>query len=123
MSQSLFSTSWYRVAGVRPRLRSHAQIHRHVYRGTVWYVLQNHSTGKFHRFKELPDFTGGLVGYAGYDTARYYEPDKLTDTAPKDDRRLPDLSFGLYNELVIFDHVDKTIKVVANADVQGQGIA
>ncbi len=34
---------------------------------------------------------------------------------PRDDRRLPDLLFGLYNELVIFDHVDKTIKVVANA--------
>jgi len=33
---SLFSTSWYRVAGVRPRLRNHAQIHRHVYRGGVW---------------------------------------------------------------------------------------
>ena len=36
---------------------------------------------------------------------------------PKDDRQLPDLLFGLYGELVIFDHVDKTIKVVANADL------
>ncbi len=26
--------------------------------------------------------------------------------------------FGLYDELVIFDHVDKTIKVVANADLK-----
>ena len=68
----------------------------------------------------LPAFTGGLVGYAGYDTIRYYEGDKLT-APPKDDRRLPDLLFGLYNELVIFDHVDKTIKVVANADVVAHG--
>jgi anthranilate synthase component 1 len=30
---------------------------------------------------------------------------------------LPDLLFGLYGELVIFDHVDKTIKVVANAQI------
>src|SRR5581483_9531848 len=57
-----------------------------------------------------------LVGYAGYDTIRYYEGEKLP-SPPKDDRHLPDLLFGLYGELVIFDHVDKTIKVVANADL------
>ncbi len=61
MSQSLFSTSWYRVAGVRPRLRNHAQIHRHVYRGGVWYVLQNHSTGKFHRFTPVANLIIGLM--------------------------------------------------------------
>lgn len=73
---------------------------------------------KYHHVKNLPAFTGGLVGYAGYDTIRYYEGEKLT-APPKDDRHIPDLLFGLYNELVIFDHVDKTIKVVANADLSG----
>ena len=71
---------------------------------------------RYHHNKNLPAFTGGLVGYAGYDTIRYYEGEKL-QSPPKDDRRIPDLLFGLYNELVIFDHVDKTIKVVANADL------
>jgi anthranilate synthase component 1 len=71
---------------------------------------------RYHHDKHLPLFTGGLVGYAGYDTIRYYEGEKLPNP-PKDDRRLPDLLFGLYGELVIFDHVDKTIKVVANADL------
>ncbi|MEO8202765.1 MAG: HlyD family efflux transporter periplasmic adaptor subunit [Betaproteobacteria bacterium] len=61
MSQSMFSTSWYRVAGVRPRLRNHAQVHRHVYRGSVWYVLQNHSTGKFHRFTPIANLVIGLM--------------------------------------------------------------
>lgn len=64
----------------------------------------------------LPAFTGGLVGYAGYDTIRYYEGEKLSHP-PVDDRQIPDLLFGLYGEMVIFDHVDKTIKIVANADV------
>jgi len=64
----------------------------------------------------LPNFTGGLVGYAGYDTIRYYEGEKLS-TPPPDDRKLPDVQFALYNEIVVFDHVDKTIKVVANADL------
>ena len=57
----MFSTSWYRVAGVKPRLRNHAQIHRHVYRGSVWYVMQNHSTGKFHRFTPVANLFIGLM--------------------------------------------------------------
>ncbi len=72
---------------------------------------------RFFRNKNLPTFTGGLVGFAGYDTARYYEPEKLA-SPPPDDRKLPDVLFGLYGELVVFDHVDKTIKVIANADVK-----
>jgi anthranilate synthase component 1 len=76
---------------------------------------------KYHQDKHLPAFTGGLVGYAGYDTARYYESESLAG-GPRDDRRLPDLLFGLYNEMVIFDHVDKTIKVVANAMITSAGL-
>ncbi|MEI8195474.1 MAG: anthranilate synthase component I [Phycisphaerae bacterium] len=64
----------------------------------------------------LPRFTGGAVGYAGYDTVRYLEPEKLAG-GPQDDRHLPDLIFGIYDDLVIFDHVQKTILVVANAHV------
>ena len=64
----------------------------------------------------LPRFTGGLVGYAGYDLIRYYED---LGEGPSDDRHLPDLSFGLYRTMVIFDHVSKTVKVVANAHITG----
>ena len=74
----------------------------------------------YRRDPGLPAFTGGLVGYAGYDTIRYYEGEKLPHP-PRDDRKLPDVLFGLYNELVVFDHVDKTIKVIANAQVKGSG--
>lgn len=71
---------------------------------------------RYAKDRNLPAFTGGLVGFAGYDTIRYYEGEKLT-APPADDRNLPDVLFGLYTELIIFDHVDKTIKVVANADL------
>lgn len=50
MKRSWTSASWYRVAGFRPRLRAHARLHRHVYRGTLWYVLQDRASGRFHRF-------------------------------------------------------------------------
>jgi len=62
----------------------------------------------------LPRFTGGVVGYAAYDMIRYYEE---LGEGPADDRGLPDLSFGLYRTMVIFDHVSKTIKIVHNAHV------
>jgi anthranilate synthase component 1 len=71
---------------------------------------------RYRRDKSLPPFTGGLIGYAGYDTIRYYEGESLRHP-PADDRRLPDLLFGLYETTIIFDQVDKTIRVVANADV------
>ena len=65
--------------------------------------------------RDLPRFTGGVVGYAGYDMVRYYE--NIGD-GPEDDRGLPEMVFGLYRTTVIFDHFSKTIKVVCNAHVK-----
>ena len=67
----------------------------------------------------LPRFLGGAVGYAGYDTVRYVE---RLDHPPPDDRGLPDLCFALYDRMVIFDHVNKTIVVVAHAHVPGDDV-
>ncbi len=64
---------------------------------------------------DLPRFVGGLVGYAGYDMIRYYE---YLPNAPVDDRNIPDLCFGLYPDMLIFDHVSKTVKIVSNAFIE-----
>jgi anthranilate synthase component 1 len=61
---------------------------------------------------ELPPFTSGAVGYAGYDVVRYTEH---LPHAPHDDRQLPDLAFAFYDHMVVFDHVNKTNVVVAMA--------
>jgi putative peptide zinc metalloprotease protein len=50
MTEAFLSALWYRVASLRPQLRAHAQIHRHRYRGQAWYVLQDHASGRMHRF-------------------------------------------------------------------------
>ena len=52
MKEEKQSTSpyWYRVAEIRPALREHAQIHRHRYRGEIWYVLEDPTAERFHRF-------------------------------------------------------------------------
>jgi len=62
----------------------------------------------------LPPFTGGAVGYAGYDTVRYVEH---LPNAPLDDRDLPDLSFAFYDHMIVFDNVQKTAVVVALAKI------
>jgi putative peptide zinc metalloprotease protein len=50
MTRSIFSSSWHSVADLKPRLIPQARVHRHVYRGQVWYVVQDQSGGKYHRF-------------------------------------------------------------------------
>jgi putative peptide zinc metalloprotease protein len=61
MVESLFSESWYRVADLKPRLRSHAQIHSHTYRGRNWYVIEDHASGRFHRFSQEAYYIIGLM--------------------------------------------------------------
>jgi len=46
----LLSNWWYRVAERRPKLRPHARLHRHRYRGEVWYLLQDSTSSRVHRF-------------------------------------------------------------------------
>lgn len=60
----------------------------------------------------LPRFVGGAVGYAGYDVVRYAEH---LPNAPEDDRKLPDLSFAFFDTMIVFDHIQKTVIVVAHA--------
>ena len=68
----------------------------------------------------LPDFTGGWVGYAGYDTVRYLEGEKLA-APPADDRHLPDMQMQLYKDVVAFDHVQKTALVVTHVLIDAHG--
>jgi len=57
----LLSPAWYRVAELRPRLRSHARIHRHIYRGARWYVLEDRISRRTHRFNPPAHYVIGLM--------------------------------------------------------------
>lgn len=50
MAEPLFSPHWYRVASLRPRLPPHVRVHRHNYRGSAWYVLEDTAAGRQYRF-------------------------------------------------------------------------
>jgi len=50
MNAPTFSSLWYRVADLKPKIRDHNKIHRQQYRGQIWYVLQDQSNDQHHRF-------------------------------------------------------------------------
>lgn len=50
MANPFHSASWYTVAKLRPRLKGHVRVRRHLYRGQRWYVLDDGAAGKAHRF-------------------------------------------------------------------------
>jgi len=61
LSSDLYSPSWYRVAELRPRLRSHVRVHRHHYRGELWYVLEDRVSRRMHRFNPAAYYLIGLM--------------------------------------------------------------
>lgn len=58
---SIYSTYWYRVEDIKPRLRPHVNLSRHVYRNKNWYVIQDPSTGRQQRFNEGAYYIIGLM--------------------------------------------------------------
>ncbi|GHJ29102.1 anthranilate synthase component I [Streptomyces hygroscopicus subsp. sporocinereus] len=61
---------------------------------------------------QLPPFTGGMVGYLGYDIVRRLE--KVGEHGG-DDLRLPELTMLLTSDLAVLDHWDGTVLLIANA--------
>ncbi len=73
------------------------------------------------RFKPVPDpalprFFGGAVGYIGYDAVAQFEKVPLSQNADMD---WPDMMFGITDTILIFDRVLHTVKIVANALIEG----
>ncbi|MCP4433753.1 MAG: PqqD family peptide modification chaperone [Gammaproteobacteria bacterium] len=50
MSDGQISPHWYRVARLKLELHGQVDIHRHDYRGLIWYILEDKSSGRNHRF-------------------------------------------------------------------------
>ncbi|MFC3626128.1 anthranilate synthase component I [Vogesella amnigena] len=63
----------------------------------------------------LPRFTGGLVGYFGYDTVRYVEK-RLAATQKPDPIGTPDILLMLSEELAVVDNLSGKLYLVVYAD-------
>ncbi len=67
--------------------------------------------------QDAPPFTGGAVGFFGYDLVRTVEP--LQPPNP-DPLGLPDMALMLSDVLVVFDHLRHTVTILANADLDSE---
>ena len=74
---------------------------------SLWQAISGKTVAEI---PEIPAITGGAFGYAAYDVVRYVED---LPNPPPDDRHLPDLDFSFFDDLVIFDNVNKTLYLVA----------
>jgi anthranilate synthase component 1 len=115
----------YSFLGANPALvfQSAGKNIRLLYPQRKSYCSFNTTTGPLDEMKKLmldfkvatprglPRFYGGLVGYMGYDAVRFFEkiPDKNPDTLG-----VADTTFMLTDTILIFDHVNHTIKIVTN---------
>ena len=71
-----------------------------------------------HRVPEIPGmprFSGGLVGFFGYDTVRYIEP-HLGANALADPIDAPDIVLMVSDEVVVFDNLSGRLSVIVHAD-------
>ncbi len=66
---------------------------------------------------QLPRFSGGAVGYAGYEIASSLEPVKCAANDPLD---LPELAFAFYDTLIVFDHAQRTAQLCTLAPLTSE---
>ena len=60
-----------------------------------------------------PQFTGGLVGYFGYDTVRYVEP-RLANSTPPETIDTPDILLMLSEDVIVFDNVKGKVQLITH---------
>jgi len=66
---------------------------------------------------DAPPFAGGAVGFFGYDLVRAVEP--LGQPNP-DPLGLPDMALMLTDVIVVFDHLKRTVEILANLDLDSE---
>ncbi len=104
MSESTFSSSWHRVAGLRPKLRGHAQISRHYYRGQLWYVLHDKCNGQNHRFMpHVYDVLSLMDGRRSFQEIWELALQRLGDDAPTQDEMVKLLGQLHASDLLLCD--------------------
>lgn len=67
----------------------------------------------------LPRFSGGLVGYFGYETIHYIEPKVAKNSAqnPKEDPLgSPDILLMMSEDVLVFDNVNNQLMIVTHVD-------
>jgi len=68
---------------------------------------------------ELPRFTGGAVGYLGYDAAGWFEPVPMAKAVDGPAAACDLAGFMIFDTVLAFDHVQHRLLIIANARITG----
>jgi len=79
------------------------------------YIAQYQAQFKAPEIECLPRFSGGLVGYFGYDTVRYIEP-KLGACKAPDPLKTPDICLLVSEEVIVFDNLKGKLFIIVYVD-------
>lgn len=90
-------------------------VERHTVDDALAFVRDFQARYRVPQMPGLPRFTGGLVGYFGYDTVRYIEP-VLGIAAKPDPVGGPDILLMVSDAVVVFDNLAGKLYVVIHAD-------
>ncbi|WP_190283517.1 anthranilate synthase component I [Cellulosilyticum sp. ST5] len=74
---------------------------------------------KAPKLEGLPPFTGGAVGYFGYETVKYVEKLKLSN---KDELQAADMKLMFFDEIIAFDHFKQKLILIFNVDTKSGAI-
>ncbi len=85
---------------------------RHIEDNPRQYIKDMLEEHKSPKLDYLPSFTGGLVGYFGYDYVKYSEPSLKLDA--KDDGSFKDVDLMLFDRVIAFDNKENKIILIAN---------
>ena len=89
MSETLLSPHWYRVRDLKPQIRQHVEMHRHDYRGLIWYILEDKASARSHRFNSTAYQVIGLLnGQLTVNQIWDQVSDHLGDYAPTQDQMI-----------------------------------
>jgi len=77
---------------------------------------------KFNVYSDstLPDFQGGLVGYFGFDSIKYFEP-KIVPSKQFDHLNTPDIRLIISKQILIFDKINNKIFIIVYSDASTEG--
>ncbi len=85
------------------------------------WIEDFHGRYRVPHIDTLPRFTGGLVGYFGYDTIRYIEP-RLAECPNPDPIGTPDILLMVSDEVVVFDNLSGRLYVIVHVDPTRDGL-
>ena len=83
--------------------------------------IENYYT-KFNVYNDstLPEFPGGLVGYFGFDSIKYFEP-KIVPSEQLDRLNTPDIRLIISKQILIFDKINNKIFIIVYSDASTEG--